>query len=489
MPARARKKFLNWTRTQWTFPLTMEAGHYIMMYCKNREHRRHWYESYTATTRPEKDCDNRPVALSLARAYGEDAAIHDYEDFYAALLNDKMIKDPRVIEELLAKLLPILSKQYRKNYEKFSKSACAKHKLEKLCPWDFNYTVVRPSPGVPYGMVGELEEYFELGQVKKFLFAYLENIFELRFIPHSRDSNPENYWVYDCRKQKYLATVSFAPDASTQGKLVAGKATSEIPDPAAKSRLNKFSISCGFMGARAEGPTLLDLCDLRILFHEVGHTVEGVLTGAVCPELILERPEADTEEFYSMFLENLIFEPEFLHAMSSHYRTGKKISQAVLAPSLAREEFFDVLNTSRWWEVSMKEREIHRWPPNRELITQLAHVENSIYGQRRFLHPNLLYETLPGLFCTEPGDEQGLGNRHAYLLGRLLAQSVFKKFKNNKSLFRPGVGKNLRDEIYAQRPYRSFFDSYCAYTGVAEISLDLENFTKLRSRPAATRQR
>ena len=144
VPVSARKKFLNWTRTQWVFPLTMEAGHYLMKYCGNREHRQRWYEAYTAATRPEKNCDNRAVALSLAQGYGEAAAFYGYEDFFAALLKDKMIKDPLVIEGLLIKLQSPLATKYRKNYEQFAKGACAKHKLKKLCPWDFNYALAPP---------------------------------------------------------------------------------------------------------------------------------------------------------------------------------------------------------------------------------------------------------------------------------------------------------------------------------------------------------
>ena len=117
----------------------------------------------------------------------------------------------------------------------------------------------------------------------------------------------------------------------------------------------------------------------------MGHVVENVFTAAASRETVIQKPESDTEEFYSMFMENLVFELEFLHAMSSHYQTGSKIPKAVSAPRLTRGEFFDVLNTARWWEVSMKEREIHRGPPNQDLMTRLARVEHAIYGNHRFL--------------------------------------------------------------------------------------------------------
>ena len=362
MPVSARKKFLNWTRTQWIFPLTLEGGHYLMRYCANRAHRQRWYEAYTAATRPEKNCDNQPVALILAQGYGEDAAIHGYEDFFAALLKDKMIKDPRVIEELLTRLRTPVAAKYRKNYEKFANGACAKHKLEKLHPWDFNYALARSSLGVPQGSdIDEFEKYFELGRVKKFLFAYLENIFDLRFIPQCSTPNPENYLVYDCRKRDGMATLNFAPSASTQQKLVAGQTMVQVLADESKLALSKISVSCDFMRSSDSAPVLLNMANLRTFFHEIGHVVENVFTAAACRKTAMQKPESDTEEFYSMFVENLVFEPEFLHAMSSHYQTGRKIPQAVSAPRLAREEFFDVLlNTSRWWEVSMKEREIHR---------------------------------------------------------------------------------------------------------------------------------
>ena len=489
MPASARKEFLNWTRTKMVVPLTMNAGHHMMYDCANRQLRQRWYEAYTAADRPGQNCDNRPVALKLARRFGEWAASHGHEDFYTTLLKDKMIKNPRVIEELLVKLRPIIAARYRKNYEQFAKGACARHKFEKLRPWDFGYAITRASPGVPGGVPGEFEKYFEFGRVKKFLLAYLGEIFDLRFLPQTCTANPEKYWVYDRRAQKYLATVDFTPSPAVKQKLASGLVQIDAPGSGPNTELSQITVSCDFMSSPKAGPTLLSVTDLRVLFHEMGHVIEHVFTAAKCPKTITQKPEADVEEFYSIFVENLIFEPEFLQAMSAHYQTGQKLPRAVAAPRLAREEFFNVLNSARCWEVSMKERATHCWPPNPELIARLGQIEDEIYGPHRFLKPNLLYQTHPGLFFAAPGHGHYLGNGHTYLLGKLLARVVFKKFKDNKSLFRPGVGKGLRDEIYTQRPCRSFFDSYCAYTGENEINLELEEISRLRPREASKRAR
>ena len=484
IPDNFRQEFLNSAGTEFVFPLTMRAGHYMMYYCPNRQLRQQWYEAYMSPDRPGKNCDNRPVAQHLARTYGEDAARHDYQDFYSGLLKNKMIKDPQVIEELLAQLRPQIATQYRKMYEQFAKSASAAHKFKKFAPWDVHYAIIRSARGVPQGVPGEFEQYFELNRVKKFLFAYIEQLFELRFIPQSDSAAEENYWIYDCRAEKFLAAMDFAPSAALTQKQSVGQVCIVRPATIASNNLTKVTVSCA-LGHPAFAPEVLLTTDqLRALFHEMGHVIEGVFTAEQCAKTAWEKPESDTEEFYSMFMENLVFDQEFLQAMSAHYKTGQKIPRAVIAPRLAREEYFDALTTARWWEISQKEREIHRWPPHHDLSAQLEQVEETIYGPNRSWRPNMYYETLPGLFCAEPSQEHYVGTGHTYLLGRLLARAVFKKFKANKSVFRSGVGKRLRDEIYTQRPFRSFFDSYCAYTGESEIKLDLEEISRLRLRPS-----
>ena len=84
------------------FPLTMEAGHCLLNYCSGQAVRKEWYQAYMSSTRANKDYNNEPIAILLTRARHAWADMHGYDNYYAYSLKEKMIKNPKALEQLLA---------------------------------------------------------------------------------------------------------------------------------------------------------------------------------------------------------------------------------------------------------------------------------------------------------------------------------------------------------------------------------------------------
>ena len=484
LPPAARKKFLASGGQFLRFPLTMAGGHYMLRYCDNRQLREKWYKAYTAAARPDRRHDNREIAGALLQIRGEWAREHHYENYYSYAIHNNMIKNPATIDKLLDELHAPLSGGYQKIYLQLAANVRAQFKVDQMQPWDFNYYGVRGGLSTPHE--GRFKNYFELTRVKKFMFAYFEKLFDLRFMPSPDKSSPDSYLIYDRRNREYLAGLHLNPPETDDHQQTPG--TTNVrwkPSTGELAKLEIPEITLRFTCDPSEGThdTLLDLSELRDLFHEMGHVIENAFTGKYCPGVPDSRRESDTNEFYSKFMENLVLDEEFLHEMSAHHKTGRKIPRRIIARRKVREEIYETRTYCSTLATCVTERELNRWPLSNPVEATLAQVNDKIYGprpqidkirsmkpRRRFLFTGNLPTIIFAIIIV-------------ICWGIYWGSPFFKKFKDGKSLFRPGIGKGLREELYTQTHRRSFFDSYCAYTGQNHIELAPEHIIKEPTRP------
>ena len=186
----------------------------------------------------------------------------------------------------------------------------------------------------------EFKKYFEFTAVKRFLLNYFENIFELRFVPMDGKTSPEYYLMYDRHAQKYLAELRFASKRDPAAAHVGGQVATVYPPETESDRfqLHKIVVHAEHTSSENNRPALLDLCALQNFIHELGHVLEIAYSSSNCAGIMDEHKEADTIEFYSCFMGNFVFDREFLHKMSAHYQTGKKIPKGMLARRLKFSE-------------------------------------------------------------------------------------------------------------------------------------------------------
>ena len=396
-----------------------------------------------------------------------------------------MIKDPAVIDELLTKLKGQVIPRYQESMQKIAAYARRRHKLTVVNPWDFNYINDKAIIDVYNAPAWKFAQYFEFSHVKKFTLAYLEKLFELRFIPATEPARPNCYVVQDQRTQQYLAVMEFTPLPPAREKLIVGQMVRDsrpAPCPAEKLELPHLSVNCAFMTPGSEQPLLLNQDDLRNLFHELGHALESAFTYGPATPSASKNYETDVNEVYSCLLENFATSPEFLTQMAAHYKTGKKIPRKILTAAQELDRDRELIHGCYNLELSLKERALNGWPTPRAVPAALEQIDAEVYGAHRVWCSNPFYEATAGLLAPAPAATQYFCNRHCYLLGRVLGRALFEHLRANQSLFRPGLGTRLRDEIFTQRAQRSFYDSYRAYTGAAELEIDLETYFPAPSR-------
>ena len=82
-------------------------------------------------------------------------------------------------------------------------------------------------------------------------------------------------------------------------------------------------------GADGE-PALLSMDDARTLFHEFGHALHGLLSDVTYPSIAGTAVSTDFVELPSQLYEHWLQTPEVLKRFAVHFRTGKRMPDALV---------------------------------------------------------------------------------------------------------------------------------------------------------------
>ena len=465
--------------------LTIKSDFYslteFLKICPDARKRRTRYQEYASLTRSSGN--NLLLAKQLLKESQNLAQAEGYRDYLELICADKMIKNPKRISQFLAQVRRAWRPAYEKNYKKLACFARQEFGMKTVAPEDFFY-VCPDAAETLYSRKNEFKNYFDLSHVKKHFLAYIEKIFMVRFVPINGEGIINSYWLYDQREKRPLARIIFDLTSPTQGRQLSAYVQNKPVRRAANSKIPEIDVVLKFAADRATGLQLLDFSTLRIFFHEIGHLLEH----AYVQNAPARPAELDVLEFYSKFMENFAYDWEFIHALSFNPRTGRKIPRRVFEAAVAHEQFSNSFDNIELLNYATKDFLFHTASNFSELTAVDRRLTDLCFGRNKFPTYNLFYETDPQIFPDNPDFPNYRTNYYTFILGEYVAREVFKKFKSQRSLLRPGLGGTLREKIFAQSGRRSFFDSYCDFTNSNELTLTFpESERSAPSRSAATK--
>jgi len=117
-----------------------------------------------------------------------------------------------------------------------------------------------------------------------------------------------------------------------------------------------------FAKAPAGKPTLLSLDDVRTLFHEFGHGLHGLLSDVTYKRLAGTSVLQDFVELPSQINEHWALTPEILKKHAIHARTGKPISDQLIALIKKSEHFNQGFMTVEYTACALVDMALHQHP-------------------------------------------------------------------------------------------------------------------------------
>ena len=296
----------------------------------------------------------------------------------------------------------------------------------------------------------QVAEYFPAEKTMDGLFEIYSTLFGVKFVEvkgakvwadgvkfyEIRDSATNElraYFYKDTipREGKYGHAAAFT--------LVAGRNTDQKKNGKPVYNHPVSAIVANFTPPANGKPSLLLHEEVETLFHEFGHVMHQTLTKAPFSSLSGSSVAQDFVEAPSQMLENWIWNKEILKKISSHYKTGAKLPDDLIAKMIRLKNFNQGFDYVRQLLFALYDMKLHSASPPGDATKAYNEMYKELFG----------YETLAGThFPASFGHLMGGydAGYYGYLWSEVYAQDMYSRFEK-EGLLNPKTGAEYRKVV------------------------------------------
>ena len=317
---------------KWVFTLHRPSIFPFLQFSKNRAQREKIFKAYISRGNNGNQYDNKALLVKIMTLRQEKAKLLGYENFAEFALEQNMTKNAKTVYEFLEKLWkPALemSKKEAKEYQALIDKEGGKFKLQ---PWDWWYYSEKYRKEKYNLEDQELKPYFKLENVRDGAFYAASKLYCVRFIPlKDMPTYNKDVQVYEVQEANGMHIgilyIDYFQRSTKQGGAWASiLRSSHMVDG---KLVPNIVTNCHNFAKPAEGkPCLLNLDEVRTLFHEFGHALHGLFYNGNYYET--QNVPQDFVELPSKIMENWSIEPEMLAIYAKHYETGKPMPKELI---------------------------------------------------------------------------------------------------------------------------------------------------------------
>jgi peptidyl-dipeptidase Dcp len=334
--AQARKQ------TGFALPLQNTTQQPALESLSNRATRQTLFDlSWNRAERSDEN-DTRDTIGQLAQLRAERAKLLGYPNFAAWKIEDQMAKTPEAVTKFLDQLVPPAKANAEREAKEIQALIDAQHGGFTLAPWDWNFYSEQVRKAKFDIDEAAVRPYFELNRVlEDGVFYAATELYGLHFrerrdIPvyqpdvrvfEVTESDGKPLALFYCdyfkrdNKEGGAWTSTFVPQTKLMGTLAVEYNVANVPKPAPGE------------------PALLSYDNVRTLFHEFGHALQGMFNNVQYSSLGGNIPR-DFVEVPSQFNEHWMDDPKVFAHFARHYKTGKPMP-ADLVAKLKRAQTFN----------------------------------------------------------------------------------------------------------------------------------------------------
>lgn len=412
---------------------------YVIDHCQDQKTRKAYYNLFMNRAYPQ----NEEILLSLIEKRNRYAQKVGYPSYAHLTIRREMAVSPKAVEIFLNNLSSQLILKEEKEFEEFAKEPIFSSLLNasgQINPWDYRYLdtlYIKNHFSLDQELIAQ---YFPLPHVLE----KMQEIFGPFFGVTITLETPKNLWSEDL--------VSFHITDNETKEVLGYILLDLFPRP------NKYSHACmmeiipakkgknpslnmiiaNFPKAQNDKPSLLELEQVRTLFHEFGHAMHGILAKT---ELFSQSGTHVTRDFVEMpsqLLEEWAYDEDVLRKISSHYKTHDPLPQwiieTVISSRFATAGFF--FDRQAWLSFLSL---------NYFSGEKVASIQ-SLYQEMTKLHRAHIGFDPDDHFPCSFGHLTGYGAKYyCYMWTRLMAMDLFSEIK--KHHMDSVIGKRYRTTI------------------------------------------
>ena len=208
-------------------------------------------------------------------------------------------------------------------------------------------------------------------------------------------------------------------------------------------------------------PAMLNLEEVRTLFHEFGHALHGLLSRCRYRSLSGTATAQDFCELPSQLLEHWATEPEVLAMYARHHRTGEPLPTRLVDRIQASQAFNQGFGTTECLAAAFLDLDWHTRTDPRP-VDAPAFERASL--ARIGLLPQVPVRHRTPYFAHSMGGEYAAGY-YGYLWSAVLGADAFQAFRERGDPFDPATARALRQHILEKGGSEDALELYRRFRG------------------------
>jgi Zn-dependent oligopeptidase len=271
-----------------------------------------------------KAAENKNRLKEIIRLRQKLAKMLNYKNFAEYEIEDEMAKNSANVRSFLNQLTKPIQEKFKNEFNKLIENLPADVYINngKINPWDIAYIQkksVKKELNVKY------HEYFEFNNTIKQIFKSFEDFLDIKI----KRLNRNLFWDDE------IITVEIFENNRSAGFILLDlfsrsnkyNSSFEMPIiPSTKDCKGAALVVINLQQKRVNEPYLLSIFDIATIYHEFGHAIHDILGKTELNILAGTKVDTDYLEMPSQVFQEWPYIHSMLKELSSHYKTGEKLS-------------------------------------------------------------------------------------------------------------------------------------------------------------------
>ena len=463
--AAAKMAAENGQEGKWMFNMQRPSCNPVLQYCENRELREKVYKAYYNRGNQDNEYDNKAISAKIVALRIEKAKLMGYNNYAEMALEDRMAKTPDAVYELLESVWVPAVKKAKEEIDDIRKEIRKDGKSFEPEGWDFMYYQDKAKQAKYAVDEQEIRSYLEINNVIQGVFHVANKLYGLTFkeitseVP-SYEPTAKAYEVID-RDGKLLA-IFYSDNYPRDGKGAGAWCTSFRQQRYENGkRVIPIVVNCCNMPTpNSEGLALLNIDNVRTIFHEFGHALHSFMRDVNYNSV--GGVERDFVELPSQINEHWAFEPEVLAVYAKHYKTGEIMPMELVEKIVESSKYGQGFATVEYIAASLSDMDLH-------VLTEApADLNVMEFEAEKLAARGIPSQILPRYRMTNFSHTMGGGysaGYYSYMWAEVLDADAFEAFSETGDIFNQEVAEKFRKYVLTPGGISDGMVMYKAFRG------------------------
>ncbi len=437
----------------------------FLQFSARRDLREKAFEAWTRRGENGDKHDNRRIAEEIIALRAERAVLLGYRTFAEFRLSDTMAKTPGNVRALLEQVWTAALAAATRERERLQQVADSEGQNFKLAAWDWRYYAEKVR-AADYDLdESAIKPYLQLDRIIAAAFDTAKRLFGLSF--KERTDVPRYHadvraWDVSDKQGQHIGV--FLGDYFARPSKRSGAWMSVFRgQQKLRGEIRPIVVNVMNFSRAAEGePALLSMDDARTLFHEFGHALHGLLSNVTYPSIAGTAVSTDFVELPSQLYEHWLQTPEVLKRFAVHFRTGKRMPDALVERLEASRKFNQGFTTLEYVSSALADLELHSLGDAANL--NLTSFETKLLKTLGMPPEITMRHRLPHFAHIFSGGGYAAGY-YSYMWSEVMDADAFGAFEDAGNVFDRKTAKRLKEFIYSAGNRRDPVEAYTAFRG------------------------